>query len=137
MKTKLTWLQKLQQGKPHYVKTLDKNFAGMKAGQQMLVPSAKLLDAFIQKIPKGKSVDVLGMREKLASKHKADVTCPIATGFVMKIVAEAAFEQLNAGEPLKNITPIWRVLDKDSKTLSKLTFDTDFIFAQRKREKLD
>lgn len=137
MTKKINWQDKMMQGKPHQVKTLDKTFAGMEAGQLMLLPSAKIIDAFIQKIPKGKSMGIVEMRKKLAKKYKAEVTCPIATGFVMKIVAEAAFEKLNSGEALKNITPIWRVLDKDSKTINKLSFDTDFIFTQRKREKLD
>ena len=123
MTKKLNWNEKLAASKPHVVKRLDKNLAGMKAGQQMLVPSPKLLDEFVQSIPEGTSMNILSMRETLANQHQADVTCPIATGFAIKIVAEAAFEKLDQGDSLSNITPVWRVLDKDSPTLNKVSFD--------------
>lgn len=134
---KKSWIEKFESCKQHQVKTLDKNIAGMKAGQVMLIPSAQIVDLMINAIPKGKGMDVIELREKLAKKYKAEVTCPISTGFIMRMVAEAAFEKLNAGGSLKSMTPIWRVLDKDSKTLPKLSFDTDFIFQQRQLEKLD
>lgn len=134
---KKSWIEKFETCKKHQVKTLDKNIAGMKAGQVMLIPSAQIVDLMINAIPKGKSMDVVELREKLAEKYQAEVTCPISTGFIMRMVAEATFEKLNAGASLKSITPIWRVLDKASKTLPKLSFDTDFIFQQRQLEKLD
>ena len=137
MAKKLSWSEKLENGKPHYIKTLDKNFAGMKAGQIMLIPSTKLIDNFIQKIPKGKAMSIVDMRNKLAKKHKADVTCPVATGFVLKTVAEAAFEKHNEGQRLSAVTPVWRVLNADSPTLKKLSFDTEILLKQRKLEKLD
>ena len=126
-KNKPTWNEKLVSSKPHVVKHLDKNFAGMKAGQMMLLPSAKLIDEFVQTIPSGKSVTMIEMRRALAKTHSADVTCPIASGFCIKIVAEAAFEKLNEGTPFEEVTPVWRVLDKDSPTLQKVSFDKKII----------
>jgi len=122
-KKKQTWNEKLNASKPHAVKKLDKNFAGMKAGQMMLLPSAKLLDEFVQTISHGNSMTIVDMRSALAKDHSADVTCPIASGFCLKIVAEAAFEKLNQGTPIEEITPVWRVLDQDSPTLQKASFD--------------
>ncbi len=129
-----TWNEKFLSSKPHQVKRLDKNFAGMKAGQQMLLPSPKLIDDFIQKIPEGEAMDIPYMRQTLAKQHQADVMCPIATGFVVKIVAEAAFEKLAEGESIENITPVWRVLDKDSPTLKKVSFDPAIVLNQRELE---
>ena len=129
-----SWNEKLVTSKPHVVKRLDKNLAGMKAGQQMLVPSPTLLDDYINTLPEGKAINVVEMRSVLAARHAADVTCPIATGFAMKIVAEAAFETLNQGKNLTEITPVWRVLDKDSKTLQKVSFDPNSMLAQREAE---
>ncbi len=137
MTNKQSWNEKLAAGKPHTVKRLDKNFAGMKAGQQMLVPSAKLLDEFIKAIPEGKSMDVISMRKKLAEQHHADVTCPIATGFAVRIVAEAAFENIDQGVSQSQITPVWRVLDKESSTLQKVSFDTQAFLNQRTAEGID
>jgi len=36
-------------------------------------------------------------------------------------VAEAACEARDRGTPLRNITPVWRVLDPDGPTLKKLS----------------
>lgn len=129
-----TWNEKLLSSKPHQIKRLDKSFAGMKAGQQMLLPSPKLIDDFIHAIPEGESIDISLMRQTLAKRHQADVMCPIATGFALKIVAEAAFEQLAEGEAIENITPVWRVLDKKSPTLKKVSFDPAIALNQRELE---
>ena len=52
-------------------------------------------------------------------------------------MAEAAFEALDRGAALKNITPIWRVLDEKALTLKKLSADrVALILAQRRRERL-
>ena len=134
--TKSTWNEKLTASKPHVVKRLDKNLAGMKAGQQMLVPSPQLLDEFIQRIPEGNSMNILSMREALAKQYKVDVTCPIATGFAIKIVAEAAFEKLNQVHSVSEVTPVWRVLDQDSPTLQKVSFDPQALLNQRAAEGL-
>jgi len=134
MAKKKTWNEKLVSSKPHVVKKLDKNFAGMKAGQQMLLPSPTMIDAFIQTIPEGQSMDVLEIRQALAKQHQADVMCPIATGFAIKIVAEAAFEKLGDGESIVDITPVWRVLDNDSPTFKKVSFDPAILLNQRELE---
>lgn len=136
MKTKKSWAEKLNDPKPYEVKPAPINIAGMKAGQIMLVPSAKIVDAFIRTIPKGASMDVKTMRHQLARKYKAEVTCSITTGFHLKTVAEAAHEALQNGAPLKDVAPIWRVLDANSPTTKRLTCGPDFITGHRAREGL-
>lgn len=133
MKTKKTWTEKLHTSKPHEIKPVPLDIAGMKAGQIMLVPSPRIVDAFIRKIPKGRRMDIKTLRHRLARKYGAEVTCPITTGFHLRTVAEAAFEALNRGVKLSEITPIWRVLDENSPTLKKLSFDPIFILEQRAR----
>jgi hypothetical protein len=107
------------------------NIAGRKKGQVMLIPTPQLVDQFIRKIPKGKSIDVKTLRAKLAAAHDAEVTCPITMGFHVRTVAEAAYESFNEGVPIAKLTPIWRVLDADSPTTKKLSFDSAFITEQR------
>ena len=136
MKTKKSWAEKLNDSKHHEVKPAPINIAGMKAGQMMLVPSAKIVDAFIRTIPKGASMDVKTMRQKLARKYKAEVTCPITTGFHLKAVAEAAHEALEKGARLSEVAPIWRVLDANSPTTKRLTCGPGFITKHRAREGL-
>lgn len=136
MKAKQTWAEKLKSSKPHEIKPAPIDIAGMKAGQIMLVPSAKIVDAFIRTIPQGASMDVKTMRHKLARKYKAEVTCPITTGFHLKTVAEAANEALENGAKLSEAAPIWRVLDANSPTTKRLTCGPDFIIKRRAREGL-
>jgi hypothetical protein len=136
MKSKTTWTEKLNSPKRHEVKPAPINIAGMKAGQIMLVPTAKIVDDFIRTIPKGVSMDVKTLRAKLARKYKAVVTCPITTGYHLKTVAEAAFEAHQQGAKLREITPIWRVLDQSTPTTKRLSYDPAFIMDQRAREGL-
>jgi len=133
---KQNWSKKLENSKAHTVKRLDKNFAGMQAGQRMLLPSPKLVDSYINGIPERESRSVKLMRDELAKAHNADVTCPVATGFVLKTVAEAAYEKLALTGDLSKITPIWRVLSADSDTLKKVSFDHSFVTMQRESESL-
>ena len=134
MKKKVSWNQKLEASKPHRLKRLDKNFAGMKAGQMMLLPSPKLIDEYIKELSVGTKQNLIVLRKELAKQHKADVTCPIATGFAIKIVAEAAFEKLNQGLSPSELTPVWRVLDQNSPTLNKVSFDKNIFLTLRASE---
>jgi hypothetical protein len=136
MKRKTTWTEKLNSPKRHEVKPAPINIAGMKAGQIMLVPTAKIVDDFIRTIPKGVSMDVKTLRAKLARKYKAEVTCPITTGYHLKTIAEAAFEAHQQGAKVREITPIWRVLDESTPTTKRLSYDPAFIMDQRAREGL-
>ena len=48
------------------------------------------------------------IREKLATRHKATIACPIVTGILARISAGAAGEDEMDGK--KRITPYWRTL---------------------------
>lgn len=135
-KTK-TWTERLHDGKAHAVKPAPIDIAGMKAGQIMLVPTALMVDAFIRTLPKGRSLSARQLREAMAAAQGAEVTCPITTGFHLRTVAEAAWEALAGGAPIRSLTPVWRVLPPDSLTLKKLSFDNAFIQQQREAEGLD
>jgi len=77
----------------------------------MLIPTPKLIDAMIRKVPKGKVVTVSELRRKLAHDFRADVTCPLTTGIVVRIAAEAAEEDRANGK--RRIAPYWRVIKDD------------------------
>lgn len=134
--SKKSWIDKMEQDHS-VVKVLDKDFADMKAGSIMYISNPRTIDAYIRNIPKGKSVDIKTMRNDLAIEHDAEVTCPVTTGIFLRIVAEAANEQLQQGKALNKITPIWRVINPKMTLAAKLTFGTKWIAEQRKKEKLD
>lgn len=79
----------------------------------MLIPKPTDLDELIRKVPRGKLVTVEGLRERLARSFGADFTCPLVTGIFLRIVAEAAEEELREGKDLSQVTPWWRVVKKD------------------------
>jgi hypothetical protein len=133
---KKTWTEKLDPQIEAKVVTTDKNFAGVPAGSQLFVPTPRIVESYIRKIPRGVSVSPQTLRKDLASEYKAEATCPVTTGIFLRIIAEAAFEQLQAGKKIKDIAPFWRVVDEASPTAKKLSFGTDFLIEQRRKEKL-
>ena len=133
---KRTWTQKLDPKTEAKIVQLDKEFAGCPAGGDLFVPTPRIVEAYIRKIPKGVSVSPQTLRKDLANEYKAEATCPVTTGIFLRIVAEAAYEQHLAGKPLKDLAPFWRVIDEQSPTAKKLSFGTAFLSEQRAKEKL-
>ena len=129
-----SWKEKLNIDKPYAVKKLDKNFSDMKVGENMLIATPKIVDEYIKQIPKGINVNIKTLRKDLALTYNADTTCPVTTGIFLRIVSEAAYEDLLNGE--KNITPFWRVVDHESKTASKLACGINFIKKRRREENI-
>ncbi|HEX6335288.1 MAG TPA: hypothetical protein VFZ78_13735 [Flavisolibacter sp.] len=132
-----TWQEKLNSDRAPVVEKADKSFAGVQAGQMMLIPTPQLVDAYIRQIPAGQQVDTLTIRKDLAAEYHAETTCPLTTGIFIRIVAEAAHEQLMNGTPLEKITPFWRVIDEGSPAAKKLTFGTALLKKMRVKEGLD
>jgi 6-O-methylguanine DNA methyltransferase, DNA binding domain len=83
----------------------------------MLVPTALELDAMIRKIPRGHVSTLAQVRNRLARWHHADLTCPLVTGIFLRIVAQAAEEDRQAGK--QGITPYWRVVRDEGKLNQK------------------
>ena len=132
-----TWTEKLNADDRHEVKPAPVNIAGMKAGEIMLVPTARQVDAFIRTLPRGRHMEVRALRQAMAAQHGAQVSCPITTGFHLRTVAEAAYEAYRRTGDVESITPFWRVMNINTPTITKLTFGTDFVLEQRRREGLD
>lgn len=127
-----SWTQKFRQSPPFKIKPLHCDMAGMKAGQIMIVPSPDIIDACIREIPRGASMDAREMRAKLAAAHGAEVCCPITTGILLRVVAEAAIEAHEHGAP--DVTPFWRVIDEKSPAAAKLSCGAGFVRAMRQAE---
>jgi hypothetical protein len=77
----------------------------------MLIPKPLDVDALIRKTRKGRLLTVSEIRSRLARDNGADITCPLTTGIFVRIVAEAAEEELGNGK--KRVTPYWRVIRDD------------------------
>ena len=129
-----SWKEKLNIDKSFVIKRLDENFSDMKVGENMLIATPKIIDEYIKQIPKGININIKTLRNDLAQTYNADTTCPVTTGVFLRIVSEAAYEDLLNGE--KNITPFWRVVDHESKTASKLACGINFIKKRRSEENI-
>lgn len=130
-----SWTEKLDAPAEPVVKPAPISIAGMRAGQIMLVPTARMIADFMSAIPAGETVDTKAMRRELAERHHAEVTCPIYTGYHLRTVAEAALEAHAAGAPVEAITPFWRVLDENSLTTGRLPGGVAFVAARRAAER--
>ena len=129
-----TWAEKLNIDRKPVIEKADKDFAGVKTGQMMLIPTPKIVDAYIRQIPTGREVDTETLRKDLAAEYHAEITCPLTTGIFIRIAAEAAYEEYQKGTPVNKITPFWRVISEKSPAAKKLTFGTKFLIEQRKKE---
>jgi hypothetical protein len=135
-KAKKSWADKLAATTPHEIKRMSRDLAGMKKGEIVLVPSARLIDDFIRAIPRSARMSIEEMRHALAQRHGAEVTCPVYTGYHLRTVAEAACEAHAAGASVNEITPVWRVLDEHAPTMRKLSrANAAFIARQRAGER--
>ena len=110
--SKTSWREKLERHAARMVDIPPRMQARFGTGK-MLIPRPLDVDALIRRVPRSKLVTVLQLREELARRNKADVTCPLTTGIFVRIAAEAAEEEHRAGR--KTITPYWRVVTHEGR----------------------
>ncbi len=130
------WAERLEASSGIDTRPVPDGRRGMTPGKLMLYPSARMLDDAIRAIPDGQGISPRELRALLARQHGAEYTCPVTTTMMLRIVAEAANEAHAHGAPLTDVTPVWRVLDKQASALRKLTFDPAWLLDQRAQEGL-
>ena len=116
-RTRTSWRAKLEKSQEPRLVAVPASMSRF-GNARMLIPTPKLVDELIRRIPKGKLATVSELRRKLAADFKADVTCPLTTGIFVRIAAEAAEEDRERGG--KRITPYWRVVKDDGSFNPKL-----------------
>ncbi|KNZ32226.1 MAG: hypothetical protein AD742_13880 [Methylibium sp. NZG] len=115
--------------------TLDKDFAGAPAGSRLLISSPAEVEEFLsRKVPAGSTMSVQQMRRELAALHGADATCPVSTSIFLRAVAEAAWDDIEAGRSAGEVAPFWRVVDPASPLAKKLRAGSQWIEQQRLAE---
>ncbi|MEO1594414.1 MAG: hypothetical protein AAFS02_04125 [Pseudomonadota bacterium] len=129
-------LEHLRADKREKLVVLEKDFAGIKAGNTLFVATPQIVDAYIRNIPKGESRTVVRMRNELARQWNAHATCPVSSAIFLRISAQAAIDEMEAGKPLKDVAPFWRIISSKDKVASKLTVDSQWIDVQREAEGL-
>lgn len=129
-----SWRDKLAQPRSPKKVRLDAPFAGIPAGTLLFVGTPQIIDAYIRKVPAGETRTVLRLRRDLARQNGCEATCPVSTAVFIRMVAEAALEDLDAGLGAAEVTPFWRVVEPDSTIARKLPVDAAWLRAQRARE---
>jgi alkylated DNA nucleotide flippase Atl1 len=102
--------EKLAEIKPDlpHVQDIEPKMAKKWGEGTIVMPTMQEVDELMKKVPKGKLVTINQIRENLAAKHGATISCPIVTGIFARISAGAAGEWLDEGR--KRVTPFWRTL---------------------------
>jgi len=109
-----TWKEKFE--RPTEPKVVD----DPKGRGKMLVPTPVLVDSVIRRIPRGKLITVNMIRDVLARRFNADFSCPLATGWFIKIAAWKAEEDMEVrGMDIEQVTPYWRVVKADGSLNNK------------------
>ncbi|MGL4239304.1 hypothetical protein [Tabrizicola sp.] len=119
------WRKRFNAAKPPHVVTLHTDFAGVKAGNTMLISSPGDIAAYIAKIPPGETRTIDRLRNELARKAGALAMCPVTTAIYLKVVSEVALRDLDEGKRLDEVVPFWRVVSPDSKVAGKLSCGRD------------
>ncbi|MBS1782117.1 MAG: hypothetical protein JSS78_03540 [Bacteroidetes bacterium] len=133
---KKTWAEKMNPNATWFVEKTTKKFADMPEGCMMLVPTPLLIENYIKNIPFGHTANVQQMRKDLAASFHAEYTCPLTSGIFLRIVAEKAFEELWQGKNKDEVAPFWRIINRQSATVKKLSFDYAFIHEMRSQEEI-
>ncbi len=129
-----TWHEKMHPGFPCQVVVTQKKFADIPAGASMFVATPEIVSAYISNIPFGAFTSLQQMRKDLAAEHHADYCCPVTSGIFLRIVAEATWEDIEAGKTPEEVTPFWRMMDPKSPAAKKLTFGTDLLSTMQRKE---
>ena len=131
-----TWQQKFDNGRTPVLESVDKDWAGIPAGEKFVISTPAEIDAYIRQIPKGKAVSFATMKRDIALDHGTEYMCPLTAGIFTRIVSELAYEQISQGIKEEKVAPFWRVVDLKMPLAKKLSFGTDFIRQKREEEGL-
>ena len=126
--------EKLHSGKKPRLVLLEKKFAGIPAGKVMLVASPLIVDRYLRSLSVGTCKTIAEMRADLARDWNADSTCPLSTSVFLRIVAEAAIDELESGVEVGEVAPFWRVLSSGDRLVKKLAFSPEMIDSLRQSE---
>ncbi len=116
----LSFAERYDQARPTYTKVNKKRFADLEAGTTVLIPSPADIEAEINHLAADERITFTELRQRLATRHHADGSCPVMTGMNLRVVAELAIEAVDTGIDQAEVAPVWNVIDPDSPLAAKL-----------------
>lgn len=115
------WRKRFGAAKDPHVVMLSAPFAGVPAGAMMLISSPGDIARYVAAIPSGETRTIARLRSDLARRAKADAMCPVTTSIYLRVVAELALDEMEAGKPMDEVVPFWRVIEPKDKLAAKLS----------------
>jgi hypothetical protein len=111
-------------------------FVKLRAGangkiRKVLVPTARMLEDYIRRLPYGRASDIAAMKKQFASAAGADLTCPVTARLHLHTLCEAAMQTHLDGV---DVTPFWRLIGVDDSTAKKVRGAPELIREMRARE---
>lgn len=113
---------------------LETDFAGIKAGNMLFVGTPKIVEAYLRGIPHGENRTIERMRRELARRHRCDAMCPVSTSIFLRMVAEGAWEAIQAGQSADSVAPFWRVIEPGTPIAKRLQADSAWLRQRREAE---
>lgn len=120
------WRKRFDTAKPPKSVLLHTNFAGIPAGTLMYIGSPGIFANYISAVPRGERRTVARMRTDLARRNGCEATCPVTTAIFLRVVAETALADLEAGKSTHEVVPFWRVVEPGSTIARKLSCAPDY-----------
>lgn len=111
MKTRKSWRAKMENPNLPKVVVIPPKMQKRFGTGTMVLPSAHDVEEYVAAIPVGSLTTVSRIRRAMAEKYMVNTACPLVTGIMVWIVAEAADEGARAGQA--KVTPYWRVVKDD------------------------
>jgi len=112
MASKKTWKDKLYNanGLPR-VQVIDEKMLKRWGTGTFVIPAPGEVYEVMGNVPEGKLITISEIRQILAKKHNATISCPLTTGIFAWVSANASEEIKASGEG--NGIPYWRTLKSD------------------------
>lgn len=110
---------------------LEKRFAGIPAGATLFIATPSIVADYITAIPPGEVRTVERMRRDLATRNRADASCPVSTAIFVRSVAEVALKRLADGEAAAAVVPFWRLVEPGTPIAQRLGLEADWISGMR------
>lgn len=114
--------------------TLEADFAGIPAGATLFVGTPQILQTYIRKIPSGETRTLQRLRRDIARANRCEAMCPVSTSIFLRILAESAWDDIQARKSVDDVTPFWRVIEPGSAIAKKLRATDAWLRKQRQME---
>jgi hypothetical protein len=128
------WRKRFAAKKEPKVVVSETDFPGVKAGNKLYIATPGIIANYIAGIPHGETRTIERLRNELARNNKAHATCPVSTAIFLRIVAEAAWDDLTDGVLPQNVVPFWRVIDANAPIAKRLRCDSAWLTHMRAAE---